>query len=139
MPIVVMKPMIIKGNEESIENKEEILDRVIDESIIDRIKQIQAGDTDVTDRNLTIYNTSQAFYNGFSRNASVAQTPRSACESDLSRLTSLGGRWYVCPVYEGRPGTAGAREPILRIPLATGPRGANYWTQRRVALYLNQS
>lgn len=45
---------------------------------------------------------------------------------------------YNCPVYEGGPNIS-PRHPVLTIPLPAGPKGSHYWTQRRVAIYLNKN
>ena len=77
--------------------------------------------------------------------------PRSLVESGCSSLDTLledteGGEvsdpegedgQYLCPVYQGGPsGTPGP--PVLMVPLPAGPHGADYWIQRRVAMYLSQ-
>lgn len=44
---------------------------------------------------------------------------------------------YLCPVYQGGPSSTPG-PPVLMVPLPAGPHGADYWVQRRVAMYLCQ-
>ncbi|KAK8378939.1 hypothetical protein O3P69_009581 [Scylla paramamosain] len=44
---------------------------------------------------------------------------------------------YLCPVYQGGPSSTPG-PPVLTVPLPAGPHGADYWVQRRVAMYLSQ-
>lgn len=52
-------------------------------------------------------------------------------------LTTSRSRYYECPVYEGGPDCS-PRSPVLTVSIPAGAKGANYWVQRRVAMYLNQ-
>lgn len=52
-------------------------------------------------------------------------------------LSTFRSRYYECPVYEGGPDDS-PRSPVLTVSLPAGAKGANYWVQRRVAMYLNQ-
>lgn len=44
---------------------------------------------------------------------------------------------YLCPMYQGGPSSTPG-PPVLMVPLPAGPHGADYWVQRRVAMYLSQ-
>lgn len=44
---------------------------------------------------------------------------------------------YLCPMYQGGPSSTPG-PPVLMVPLPAGPQGADYWVQRRVAMYLSQ-
>nr|XP_053649614.1 uncharacterized protein LOC128700420 [Cherax quadricarinatus] len=50
--------------------------------------------------------------------------------------SSTRSKYYDCPVYEGGPDSS-PRPPVLAISLPAGPKGPNYWVQRRVAMYLS--
>ncbi|XP_064087240.1 dynein axonemal heavy chain 3-like [Macrobrachium nipponense] len=62
---------------------------------------------------------------------------------DLAITTRVDGpttsrsKWYKCPVYEGAPGST-SRPPVLSVTLPAGPKGAQHWIQRRVAIYLSR-
>ena len=45
--------------------------------------------------------------------------------------------FYNCPIFEGSPESSGSKL-ILTVPIPAGPKGHNYWVQRRVALYMNR-
>lgn len=47
------------------------------------------------------------------------------------------GTQYLCPIYQGGPSSTPS-PPVLMVPLPSGPQGADYWVQRRVAMYLSQ-
>ncbi|XP_050730386.1 dynein axonemal heavy chain 7-like [Eriocheir sinensis] len=44
---------------------------------------------------------------------------------------------YLCPLYQGGPSSTPG-PPVLMVSLPSGPQGADYWVQRRVAIYLSQ-
>lgn len=44
---------------------------------------------------------------------------------------------YLCPLYQGGPSSTPG-PPVLMVSLPSGPHGADYWVQRRVAIYLSQ-
>lgn len=64
------------------------------------------------------------------------ETTESSSRSELLLSTSRS-RYYECPVYEGGPDSS-PKSPVLTIFLPAGDKGANYWVQRRVAMYLNK-
>nr|XP_045615668.1 dynein axonemal heavy chain 7-like isoform X1 [Procambarus clarkii] len=57
--------------------------------------------------------------------------------SSKSDLPSTRSRYYECPVYEGGPDSS-PRPPVLTVTLPAGAKGANYWVQRRVAMYMSK-